>query len=283
MVILTSQVKTPGSSNGRTADSESANWGSNPYPGTLKTGSKPDHFLSIIMPSEIIKIKRQYATQLSYFQSQIPLGKDSPQVSISTIQHFHALLDELQQKTGEDFSKYRVPESEIWNPGESYMTNGLRDRLGSLIGYLTASDVEKEKEAGSKEIFSVISHIKKNLRKLFRQKPTSEKEVQEKIEDLFIGAELDYQREKVHIPYSSKTYIPDFTFNDISCAVEAKYCNNERREKELIDEINADIKAYRTRYDNLVFVVYDCGFIRDTDIFIGDIVGDGVLVEVIKH
>ena len=163
------------------------------------------------------------------------------------------------------------------------MTNGLRDKLGSLIGYLMASDVEKEKEAGSKEIFSIISHINKNFRKLFRQKPENEKEVQEKLEDLFIGAQLNYRREQVRIPYSSKTYVPDFTFDDISCAVEAKYSNNERREKELIDEINADIRAYKTKYHNLVFVVYDCGFIRDTDTFIGDIVGDGVLVEVIKH
>lgn len=219
------------------------------------------------MTEDKTEIRKQYATQLGYFQSQIPLATDSPQVPKATVDHYHELLTEIEQKLDEKLSRFRIPQELIWNH-DSYRTNGFRDRLGSLIGYLISNDTEKEREAGSKEIFSVISHIKKSLRKLFRQKPESEKEVQDKLEDLFIGAELKYRREQVHIPYSSKTYIPDFAFDDISCAVEAKYCNHAKREKELIDEINADIKAYKTRYDNLVFVVYDCGFIRDADAFI---------------
>jgi len=74
---------------------------------------------------------------------------------------------------------------------------------------------------------------------------------------------LNFKREQEHISYSSKTYIPDFTFDSINCAVEGKFCDSDRREKEMIAEINDDIQAYSTKYKNLIFVVYDTGFIRD--------------------
>jgi hypothetical protein len=33
----------------------------------------------------------------------------------------------------------------------------------------------------------------------------------------------------------------------------------------LVDEINADIPGYSTRYQNLTFLVYDLGVIRDAE------------------
>ena len=52
-----------------------------------------------------------------------------------------------------------------------------------------------------------------------------------------------------------------------------------------IDEINADIPAYKTRYKNLLFVVYDMGCIRDISSFVGDIESNNknVSVIVVKH
>ena len=56
------------------------------------------------------------------------------------------------------------------------------------------------------------------------------------------------------------------------------------KEKELIDEINADIKAYKTRYEKLIFLIYDLGFIRDVEKFKQDIENqEDIYVEVIKH
>ena len=39
----------------------------------------------------------------------------------------------------------------------------------------------------------------------------------------------------------------------------------------MIDEINGDIPAYQTRYENVIFAIYDLGFIRDVAEFKGSI------------
>ena len=169
-----------------------------------------------------------------------------------------------------------------WNK-DTFITDGFRDRLGSLIGYLD-SEIDEEKEEGSRDTFKIITGIQRTLRKFFRQKPTSERDIQDKLEDLFNAQQLRFKREKEHIPYSSKTYIPDFTFNDISCIVEGKFCNSDSREKELIGEINDDIQAYSTRYKNLIFAIYDAGgYIRDEEKFKQNIESKSVVIEIIKH
>jgi len=67
-------------------------------------------------------------------------------------------------------------------------------------------------------------------------------------------------------------------------AVEVKFCNRAGREKEIIAEINDDILAYKTKYGNLVFVIYDIGLIRDIDKFGRNFEdNEGIVVRVIKH
>jgi hypothetical protein len=117
------------------------------------------------------------------------------------------------------------------------------------------------------EIMRIVSIIENSLRKTIRTKPTKEKEIQDALENLFIGADLEFTREKEHIVYSSKTYIPDFVFNKIETIVEVKLCSDFGKEKELIGQINDGIVAYKTKYPNLIFVVYDVGTIRDIDQF----------------
>lgn len=228
------------------------------------------------------EIRRQYSKQLKSFQSQIPLSTQKNIIPVSTIEHYHEIITEIEAKSGEDLSRFKIPESVRWNEN-MYNTDGFRDRLGSLIGYLEA-EIEEDKEKGSIDTLKIISGIQRTLRKLFREKPNSEKEVQDKLEDLFNAQQLTFKREQEHIPYSSKTYIPDFTFDDISCVVEGKYCNSLTREKELIGEINDDIQAYSTRYKNLIFVIYDAGgFIRDKERFKQNIESGSVVIEIIKH
>ena len=133
-------------------------------------------------------------------------------------------------------------------------------------------------------IFRIIDIGERKLRKVFRNKPQNEKEVQDAFENLLIGADVHYSRESETIEYSSKNYIPDFIIKDIDLAVELKFCAKDTREKEIIAEINDDILAYRTKYENILFLIYDMGFIRDIDRFI-DIFesNQNVFVRVIKH
>jgi len=228
------------------------------------------------------EVRKHYSKQLRYFQSQIPLSVQQDIIPSSTVEHYHQIISEIENKSEEDLSKFMIPESVRLNDIR-YYTDGVRDRLGSLIGYLD-SEVDEDKEEGSTSTLKIITGIQRTLRKMFRAKPTSEKEVQDKLEDLFNVLQLTFRREQEHVSYSNKTYIPDFTFDDISGVVEGKFCNSATKEKELIGEINDDIQAYSTKYKNLMFVVYDSGgFIRDKERFKQDIESKSVVIEIIKH
>ncbi len=132
-------------------------------------------------------------------------------------------------------------------------------------------------------ILRIINIAEQKLRKAFQDIPSDEKEVQHTFEILLIGADIPYSREKDHIKYSSKTYIPDFTIQELDLAIEIKFCKEGGREKSIIGEINDDMLAYRTKYEKLLFVVYDLGNIRDAEAFTRDFEENNVVVRVVKH
>lgn len=137
----------------------------------------------------------------------------------------------------------------------------------------------------AKIISKLVEDIHDKLRVTIREKPKDEREVQDAIENLLNSKEYEFDREKVSIPYSSKYYVPDFTFDALDTALDAKLCNSPSDEKKIIDEINADIPAYKSKYSYVVFVVYDMGFIRDNRVFVKGIEknNSNVRVTVVKH
>jgi hypothetical protein len=162
---------------------------------------------------------------------------------------------------------------EAWvNPSEE---NGRmwRTHLENVAVRLFNLDVYLQSKLDDTEqrVQATIDLIEANLRPSIYDDPDKEKNVQDVIETIFRARSLPFLREKVHIPYSTKTFVPDFTFDSLHLVVEAKLCNREGREKAIIDEVNADILAYQTRYKSLIFVVYDLGFIRDVAQFKIDI------------
>ena len=94
----------------------------------------------------------------------------------------------------------------------------------------------------------------------------------------------DYDREVGRVKVSSKEVIPDFIFPRMSLALEVKIIKTAARVRETVDEINADITAYSKAYRNLMFVVYDLGFIRDEMEFRQDLEDPmKSMVVVVKH
>jgi hypothetical protein len=170
------------------------------------------------------------------------------------------------------------------------------EQLGSACGFLLAaadhlerSDLVsvyegKDTPPEASAIMRVITLAERSLRKLVRSEPKSEGEVQDAFENLLVVADISYSRGTDSIEYSSKSYIPDFTIPRIGLAVDVKLCNRKDREKEIIAEINDDILAYRTKYPNLLFVVYDVAVIRDIDRFKGSLeANESIVVIVVKH
>jgi len=149
---------------------------------------------------------------------------------------------------------------------------------------LTSVYEGKDTAPESSLIVKVLSLAEHKLRKVVRAKPQEERAVQDAFENILVGADIPYSKETERIEYSSKTYTPDFTISKIDLAIELKLCNREGREKEIIAEINDDILAYQTKYGNVLFVVYDCGLIRDTERFINSFENHAnVVVRVVKH
>jgi hypothetical protein len=169
------------------------------------------------------------------------------------------------------------------------IAEGILDAAIDQINRKGAENVYEGKDTPkeSSEIIKIISLIDNKLRKAVRKEPKDETEIKDALENLFIGADMDreFTREKENVVYSSKTYIPDFTFKRISTTVEAKLCDSPAREKAIIAEINDDILAYKTKYANLIFVVYDLGSIRDQQSFSGSMeqAHEHVIVRVVKH
>ena len=189
--------------------------------------------------------------------------------SIST--HFNKNLEPYRVRN----EKY---EKELWNSGKAKMLNLFSTMLEDRK--LRNKSIVRETSI----ILKIIDLAEHKLRKVIRDEPEREADIQDAFENLLIAADISVLREKENIPYSSKTYIPDFTFGENDLAIDIKFCYNERRERQIIKELNDYIMAFQTKYNYLLFIVYDLGFIRDIDRFKEEFEKNhNVTVKVIKH
>ncbi len=166
------------------------------------------------------------------------------------------------------------------------IARGILSAAKDELGKKDIASVYKGKDTGPEAsiLLKVINLAEHKLRKVIREKPSKEKEVQDAFENLLVGADIPYSRETDSIEYSTKTYIPDFTITKADLAIDMKLCSGSAREKDIIAEINDDILAYQTKYGNLIFIIYDLGVIRDIDRFIDNFQKyEGVIVKVVKH
>ena len=163
---------------------------------------------------------------------------------------------------------------------------GILQAAGDELGRKGVQGVYEGKDTGPEAslLLQIMNLAELKLRKIIRAKPEKEREIQDAFETLLLANDIPHSREKDSIEYSSKTYTPDFTVRKADLAVEIKLATTQAHEKSLIAEINDDILAYRTKYGNILFVVYDCGIIRDVERFVGSFEANGpVSVRVVKH
>lgn len=148
--------------------------------------------------------------------------------------------------------------------------------------------LNKEVDFVENEYSNIESFIKSKLRKAVFDIPDKEKEIQNSIEQLFIGRGwnkgIDYDRETGKFEFSGREYIPDFVIPKLELCIEVKLLKENRKSK-VIEEISADITAYSKQYKRIIFVVYDLGYIRDETEFRRDIENakDDVKVIIVKH
>ena len=150
------------------------------------------------------------------------------------------------------------------------------------------SFLKNRSEIKQDEIKNIKYFIQSNLRKVIFNEPQKEIEIQNAIEQLFIGKGLnkgiDYGRETGRVKISAKEVVPDFILYKLNLAIEVKLSKTKTKSKEIIDEINADIKAYGKEYSNQLFVIYDLGSIRDEEEFKSDLDNaSNIQLMIVKH
>jgi len=138
------------------------------------------------------------------------------------------------------------------------------------------------------EVDNIENFIANKLRSVMYDKPSKEVEVQNALETLLIGKNLnkglEYDRETGKFNFSGREYIPDFILPKLNTCIEVKLLKDKSKKSTIIEQINADITAYKKEYENVVFVIYDLGFIRDEVEFRRDIENiEGVKITIIKH
>ena len=160
---------------------------------------------------------------------------------------------------------------------------GVHANLSIVKAYL-----ESKLDLKTDEITELTNFLQVKLRKVIFITPEKEINVQDAIEQLLIGRGLikgiDYDRETGRVKVSIKEVVPDFIFPHLSMALEVKLSKDKEKSRAIVDEINADIKAYRKKYSSILFVVYDLGTIRDEVEFKQDLeTTDGISVIIIKQ
>lgn len=138
------------------------------------------------------------------------------------------------------------------------------------------------------ELNNLENFINSKFRLMFNSVPNNEKEVQDNLERLFIGNNMnkgvDYDRETGKFNFSGREYIPDFIFPSLKSCLEVKLIKEPKKKSKIIEEINADITAYSKKYEEILFLIYDIGTIVDIIEFKRDIESSGnIKVIVIKH
>jgi hypothetical protein len=236
-----------------------------------------------------------YTAKLTWGWGQYPTGQGTPiekypfDFKVMSEQEFQ---QEIQQNKGGAFNFTLIDLGGIIVVITALALVGLYLRHRSKKNKITEKNKPENKSANNnhlgvpaKAISKLVEDINDKLRVTIREKPKDEREVQDAIENLLNSKEYEFDREKVSIPYSSKYYVPDFTFDALNIALDAKLCNSLSDEKKIIDEINSDIPAYKSKYLYVVFVVYDMGFIRDNRVFVKGIEknNSNVYVKVVKH
>ncbi|NKE72984.1 hypothetical protein [Candidatus Manganitrophus noduliformans] len=261
--------------------------------------------------------KDSASKELGRLISEIPVLHKARAFSAEHVRWHQKVVGFLEEVFGQDSRFFESFTNLTWRREGRFLVGGPADPTGSLnpqaaierehqkaylqqldtaCGILLATqdelkrkelkEVYRGKDTGpeASSILKIINLAEYKLRKTIRNIPNSEKEIQDAFENLLIGADISYSRETDSIEYSSKTYTPDFTVEKADLAIEIKLSNKKEREKEIIAEINDDILAYKTKYGNMIFAVYDTGFIRDVERFSKNFEDqEGVVIKVVKH
>lgn len=191
---------------------------------------------------------------------------------------------EIDSRTFATFDIEKMPGwgDSVW-PMQRQIVEAVLLNIGFVLSYL-----EVETDFAEDEFANLDNFLKTKLRTVIFDRPDKEIQVQNAIENLFVGRGwikgIDYDRESGKFEFSGKEYIPDFIVPKLNLCIEIKLLRDGKKSR-IIEEINADITAYGKNYERQMYVVYDLAVIRDEIEFRRDIenAGSNIKVVLVKH
>lgn len=141
-----------------------------------------------------------------------------------------------------------------------------------------------EQNLDRRTVDDLVQDIVRDLRRLMRNRPTREKIIQERIEDILTIWRYEFQRE-VWIRYAGIDYRADFMIPNLYTIIEVKLCRKKKDLRSIVRAMNGDKLAYLSQCQRVIFIVYDFGHIRDRSSFEGQVeAGDNRIVcRVVPH
>jgi len=116
----------------------------------------------------------------------------------------------------------------------------------------------------SKEALDIHTAIYRSLRPSFKDTaPIKETQVQDAVENILNALGVDFLREKEVVVTGNRASKPDFTVEKLALAIEIKLAKDGHGASKIQEEMNSDITAYKSRWQHLMFIVYDLGVIGD--------------------
>ncbi|NUP07980.1 MAG: hypothetical protein HOW73_18190 [Polyangiaceae bacterium] len=130
----------------------------------------------------------------------------------------------------------------------------------------------------------ITAAIQRALREFFETPPKNEKEVQKAVDRVLRSAGIEFHREKERAPLGPTALIPDFTVPDADLAIEIKLAKHNLRDSKLIQQLSQDAGIYRTKWRNIIAIIYDPGgHIRNPEQLKTASLQLGINTIVIKH
>jgi hypothetical protein len=133
-------------------------------------------------------------------------------------------------------------------------------------------------------IDEIVATFERCVRPAFQAPPTSEKQLQLEVEKILRVLGIPFHREKERAPIGVTSFIPDFTVPECNLAIETKLAKTGHGEVAIQRELVEDCAGYRTRWTDLVAIVYDCdGTIRDPERMRQASSQLGIRLVIVKH
>src|SRR5580704_7560458 len=183
-------------------------------------------------------------------------------------QRYNSLVEQVRPLIRNGVIVNRLSVENIKNPGSLVwpVQKQYFDMVYAEVAMLIAA-LEGQHDFAEVKTIELKDFFDSSLRRAVFTVPQNEKELQDIVEQLLIGRgfrkPLDYDRETGRVKFSGKEFVPDFIYKPANMFIEVKLVKTPERAKAVIEEINADIVAFKTRYSKGMFVVYDVGIIRD--------------------